>query len=387
MRTGLLIIGTFLLFFQSFSQAIFKAENGKEGIRYNSSGEVLVEAQYDDIDIIGVTIPISYMHGNVSDVRYSLPQHDLSKKYAAVKLGENYGVINYLGEEILPLTCEYIRDDMSVDSILVYRTNEGTWSFIDLKTKKIVHTEFERIYEFYEGFAAVSVMGKVKNSSGFFEVKKGYINTSGELVIPAIYDQGDGFSGGIACVRKGDLYGYIDQTGKAITPCEYTFGRNFYKGYAVVRNGGKPVPNTYRTTGGKWGFIDTKGNLVTEMKFSHIGNQIDGNRIFVCIGSLYDKSLQCEAGGKYAVLDLTTGKEITDYFRADKIANASASKDTLKYFKVTIDKKVGIIDLNGNVIIPTEYTDVSSIKDGFFFARIGWENHKFTPKGEEVKMD
>lgn len=382
MKPGLLIIGTFLLFFQSFSQAIFKAENSKEGIRYNSSGEILVEAQYDDIDIIGVTIPISYMHGNVSDVMYSLPQYDLSKKYATVKLGDKYGVINYLGEEILPLTCDYIKDDMSVDSILVYRTLEGTWSFIDLKTKKIVHTQFLYMEEFYEGFAAVDVSNK--------EEKKrytGYINTSGELVIPAIYDHGGGFSGGIASVRKGDLYGYIDQTGKAITPCEYTIGRNFYKGYAVVSKGGESAPNTYRLTGGKWGFIDTKGNLVTEMKFSHIGDQIDGNRVFVCKGSLYDKTLQCEAGGEYAVLDLTTGKEITDYFRADKIANASASKDTLKYFKITIDKKVGIIDLNGNVIIPTEYTDVSSIKDGFFFARIGWEKHKFTPKGEEVKMD
>lgn len=80
MKTVLLIIGIFLLFFQSFSQTIFKAENGKEGIRYNSSGEILVDAKYDNIEIIGLSIPISYKHGNTSDVMYSSVQHDLSKK-------------------------------------------------------------------------------------------------------------------------------------------------------------------------------------------------------------------------------------------------------------------------------------------------------------------
>lgn len=295
-------------------------------------------------------------------------------------MGEKYGLINYLGDEILPFTCDYIRDDMSTDSILTYRTIEDTWSFIDLKTKKIIQTQFPYMEEFYEGFAAVDVLNK--------EEKKrytGYINTSGELVIPAIYDHGDGFSGGIASVRKGELYGYIDQTGKAITPCEYTIGRNFYKGYALVNKGGYHPPNNYRITGGKWGIIDTKGNLITEMKFSHIGSRIDDKRIFVCKGSVYNETLQCETGGKFAILDLTTGEETTDYFRADEIE--IASKDTPDLLEITIDKKKGLIDLKGNAITPVKYTYIGSFKEGYFIARIGNERYKLTPDGEAVKLD
>ena len=44
-------------------------------------------------------------------------------------------------------------------------------------------------------------------------VKYGFVNKNGEVVIPCKYDEARSFSEGIAAVRLGDKWGFVDKKG------------------------------------------------------------------------------------------------------------------------------------------------------------------------------
>ena len=93
--------------------------------------------------------------------------------------------------------------------------------------------------------------------------KWGYVDTSGKVIVPTIYDEchivgGDGynfglatFNNGLEAVCKDGKWGYIDITGKVVIPFIYDYAENFNDGLATVEKDGK------------WGFIDKSGNVVT----------------------------------------------------------------------------------------------------------------------------
>lgn len=51
--------------------------------------------------------------------------------------------------------------------------------------------------------------------------KWGFVNKKGEIVINPEFDYVFNFSEGIAAVRLGDKYGFMDTVGTLIVPCEY----------------------------------------------------------------------------------------------------------------------------------------------------------------------
>ncbi|MDE7413690.1 MAG: WG repeat-containing protein, partial [Muribaculaceae bacterium] len=59
-------------------------------------------------------------------------------------------------------------------------------------------------WDFSDGLAPVKIGGK-----------KGFIDKSGELVIPAKYDDAWNFSDGLALVKIGGKWGYIDKSGRS----------------------------------------------------------------------------------------------------------------------------------------------------------------------------
>lgn len=77
-----------------------------------------------------------------------------------------------------------------------------------------------------------------------------------------------GFSGvskeGLLAVydSESNQYGYVDLTGEIVIPCQYAYGLQFKNGYAVVNS-----------TGGGTGLIDTKGNVIIPFgKYDHLSS-------------------------------------------------------------------------------------------------------------------
>ena len=84
----------------------------------------------------------------------------------------------------------------------------------------------------------------------------GYINTSGEIVIPCIYSTAYDFCAGIAPVCKDDQWGVIDTNGEVVIPFgEYESIGKFKDGMSVVKKDGK------------FGYIVSTGALVIPCEF------------------------------------------------------------------------------------------------------------------------
>jgi hypothetical protein len=65
--------------------------------------------------------------------------------------------------------------------------------------------------------------------------KYGYVDETGEVVIPARFDGADTFSEGLAVVLDSGRFGYIDARGDLAIPAVYRHARAFQGGFAVVR--------------------------------------------------------------------------------------------------------------------------------------------------------
>ena len=66
--------------------------------------------------------------------------------------------------------------------------------------------------------------------------KWGYIDTTGNVIIPFKYEYGNIlFTGGLAPVNLNGKYGYIDKTGAEVVPIEYMSWQEAYKQYLLKR--------------------------------------------------------------------------------------------------------------------------------------------------------
>lgn len=129
--------------------------------------------------------------------------------------------------------------------------NEESFKFIDTSGKTVIAGPFQGAdVRFSEGRCAVW-------SEGAF----GYIDTTGELVVPYRHRYADHFSEGLAVVKTemGGQYGYIDRSGSMVVPERFTIANPFCNGLAMVMVGDTLEERTY-------GYIDSSGKLVWELQ-------------------------------------------------------------------------------------------------------------------------
>ena len=123
--------------------------------------------------------------------------------------------------------------------IYVKVSKEGLYGFMDATGELVIPCEWDEAEPFSEGFALVKKDGKY-----------GYIDTTGELVIPCEWESAKPFSEGLAWVGNGDWrgpYGCIDTTGELVIPCEWNYPGSFSEGLAYVNRDNK------------YGYIDKTG--------------------------------------------------------------------------------------------------------------------------------
>ena len=82
--------------------------------------------------------------------------------------------------------------------------------------------------------------GLARVEKGEYPNKKfGFIDKTGKVVIPPIYDLAWHFSEGLAGVEKNGKRGFVDKTGKVVIPLIYDSAYSFSEGLAVVGKNGK----------------------------------------------------------------------------------------------------------------------------------------------------
>jgi WG containing repeat len=159
-----------------------------------------------------------------------------------------YGFVNTKGEQVVPI--KYL-DVTSFSEGLAFVTDYKEHGYID-STGIFVIKLPEKIvgYNFSEGLAPVS------NA----DYKVGYIDKTGKVVIPYIYDEPGLFSEGKAKVTINGKTGLMDRDQNIILEAKYFEVSEFSEGMAFAAIPGQELRF-------QWALLDSTGNILTEHKY------------------------------------------------------------------------------------------------------------------------
>ena len=253
-----------------------------------------------------------------------------------------YADIGAAGEGLVPYIFQEVNDVGFYISRLGYLDYSGQLA-LDL-----TDTTYRDLGTFSEGLAWV-----VDDAAG----KCGYIDKTGQLVIPLEYDTVYPFSDGMAVVRQGDKWGAIDQNNNVVIPFQYDGSFGGTDGYMTVQ------------VNGKYGLVDKENQMVVPAE--------------------YDDISTFENGAAYALKDgyvhiITEGT-------AAPIAYASTQTVTIDGAPVELPA-YALLDENGYATNYVKLRDVASLLNGTAAQfEVGWDGNvniitgqPYTPNGTEL---
>lgn len=193
-------------------------------------------------------------------------------------------LINTNGELIHKFEPDIWVDTVEDDNV-IFVDNNDLKALFDSNGQQLTDYKYSRILEGVE--------------EGFFEVintnqKHGQLSTTGDEIIPCIYDDSGYFEEGIVPMKLGEKWGMINHKNETIIPFEYEdiFGCNNNRICAKLN--------------GKWGIIDKFNNKLIGFKYDEI-----------CIYLTRDcSSLPAKLGDKWGTIDIY-GNVIYDFVYDD----------------------------------------------------------------------
>lgn len=278
-----------------FSEGKFAARRRNKDTVYfayfNTAGKELFK--------VNTSLPLQFKQGYALTVKF-LDEKGTQRLYGMI---DSNG--NIIFDNVLP-------DALEFSDSLAYIDNDERKGYIDLQGNFRITLDDKYVgYRFSEGLAAISDA----------DLKLGFINKKGEIVIPLKYDEGGEFSEGLCKVYSEGGFGYINKNGDLVIAHRFDEARNFCEERAFV---GMLDDNNELI----WGFIDKDGRMIETFIYK-------------------------------AVNDFSEGL-------------ASVKKDKLW----------GFIDKNGNTIIDFQYSDADSFYNNLAFVidrankRAGYINKK-----------
>lgn len=318
MRKILTVVFFFSVIQSSAQQLILYKDDStrKYGFK-NVAGKVIVKPVYDTASAFAEGITL------------------VGKKVTYDSYG--YGLVNKAGKEFIPLIHDYIgelKEDISIYQL------KGKMGYMDKTGKKLTPPKYSNAWVFKGGIAAVSVYDKVK-----IEDKWGFIDKTGREIIPLKYSRVCAYKEGIAVVeREGNKYFTINKTAKE-TPLNYDkVGFEYYDRILVQLSG-------------KYGFINSKGEVVIPLKYDNAWDFSTYQRVgYLSIVRL---------GNKSGVID-TSGKEVVpmvyDWIMLYREGYAPVRMDGPK--KMAADAQWGYIDSTGKLVIPMKYNVAGYFSEG-----------------------
>lgn len=256
------------------------------------------------------------------------------------------------------------------------RGDNGKWGYADENDNWIIEPKFVEADEFYRGIARVQ-----------YDWLWGFLKKDGSWLFEPVLHEADPFSEEIARVRKGFFYGFINRKGEwVIEPIlrkADQFDRrktiseisNLKKENALISNKGKliidfnpggavSIPQSMFDNripyqiGDKYGYLDQEGNWVIPPVYESITPFIQG-RAFISTSKNSRNYDMIDLEGNVImksvdpVSDFKNGKAIV------KVPIEIGERDIYQRYKA------GVIDREGNWIIPPLYDDIGEFNKGF----------------------
>ena len=286
-----------------------------------------------------------------------------------------------------------------------YADPNVAWGYIDSEGIEVIKPRFQAAYDFIGGLAKVKFNGKY-----------GFINKNGSFVVEPVYEEADQFENGICRVVTEGKTGWIDQAGKMVISPRFNqqfvdekilcFAENQHGKLGLVNTEGEVIVKprfesmmdydkgyamVYENK--NWGLIDRNGKYACPPEYGYIIGPFANGRVWtlkgkyllrdtenriICptpfdwiYGNVGDLSI-VSINKKFGVVDsdgnFMIKPEFTDIFEF------KGSKDMFKIstaYRNSYDGKYGAVDLNGKIVLPPVYDSLEwDAKEGFFIIEL-----------------
>jgi len=258
-----------------------------------------------------------------------------SKGYSCVCINDKWGCIDRKGRIVIPCLYDesfYFRDEgiavviKNGEGVVINKNNHV---FRDIKG---FYKNWEDDYNNYLTYFSEGY-GKVFNGK-----KYGFVNLEGDLVISYAYDAVGAFVNNFAKAQRDGYWGFIDTKGQPITNFKYIEVDDFKYDHAVVKEQRYNEKGEYSLEG----VIDKNGKEIIPCLFSSV--------------YLQPHHIVVENKGKYGAFDYS-GKQIAQCVY-DKLLYPL--DDNSIFIKAKYDNKLGLIDATGEIILPYEFEEIFS---------------------------
>ncbi|MGL4799495.1 MAG: WG repeat-containing protein [Cellulosilyticaceae bacterium] len=213
----------------------------------------------------------------ISDKRYSFIQ-DYAEGMAVVGKYEDgkslYGYMDLNGNEVIPIQYEEASDFQ--DGKALVKLSDSTYGLIDKRGEVQQVLAYDRLYGRSEG----RIIYQDKDTG-----KVGYIDESGQVVIPAAYQNADSFQSGLAVVGTSPYFwgeeGVIGLDGESIYPTIYNNVLNLGEGRVAL---GQALDAKEPLKGSLYALADEGGQALTDFIYYGIAPYHEGQ------SSAYDEA-------------------------------------------------------------------------------------------------
>ncbi|KNY27228.1 WG repeat-containing protein [Pseudobacteroides cellulosolvens] len=301
--------------------------------------------------------------------------------------GEKFGLINENGELVVPMEYSWVGisdGDVLAVSKTVYREegdtdgyNIGTSGEMPIITKEwsvgkdgiltLIKPKLDRSDWTWELFAGKDAIGfRSDDKDSHVGVKN---KVTGEIIIPAVYDQITPFSEGYAVARNYDQgMGIIDNKNNIIIPLEYNIWHAFINQQLLgpdEHDELSEMRGNDLTCGiskdGKWGLINRKGEWVIPITYDSLKENTPMGESETGVAQYSGGIAAAKKNGKWGIIDIQ-GRLITPI----EYENAFVDDGFASVMK---NGKWGSVDKEGKIIIPFEYDGIRGYSEGRIFVR------------------
>ena len=195
---------------------------GRYGL-LDSNGNIIATNKYDgigkfsdDLACVQIKIDLGYVNG----------------------ARELYGYINSKGDEVLPVSYEFIGKRYNQLSVVL---KDGVWGVFDIENYQVkIIPNVAFLGPCMDNRCRINVGGSYdkknnKTTGGLW----GYVSPDGQIVIEPIYEQVYAFCNGMAAVKFNGKWGFINTEGIIVVPCEFDKVESNFKNREgrLVKNG------------------------------------------------------------------------------------------------------------------------------------------------------
>lgn len=295
--------------------------------------------------IIGIAVFFIMQNSKVAGRDYDIEKVE-NFNYFVVQDGDNYGVMDKEAKIVIEPKYQNIVIPNPSKPIFICTPSD--------KKSKVLNEKNEELFTNYEEVGSI----KLKNLASSLvyeksvlkykkEEKYGLIDFSGKEITKPIYGSIDAleYKEGELIVEKEGKYGVINIKGVTLVEPQYEIIK--VDGYYTEENGYKKagyIVGTKTEEGYRYGYVDVNGNTLLETEFNEIlrvSNIKDDNNIYFIASK----------NGQYGLYKNSSSILNTEY-------QSIEYNQTNNIFVIEKSRKFGFTDINGKIIVGTNYAQI-----------------------------